>query len=169
MQPATRVLISGAGIAGPTLAWFLAKAGAHVTIFEKSHALLPHGQSIDFTGSAITVIKKMGLLDQVRQLNTTEKGSQFIDPQGRPFAPFPLNGGDGVSFTNEFEILRGDLAKILHDATKNDVNVNYRLGTTVKEVILNDDSTVKVQTSNGEVEEFDLLVAADGQWSKLRK
>ncbi|KAL8665287.1 MAG: hypothetical protein Q9202_002338 [Teloschistes flavicans] len=164
-----RVLISGAGIAGPTLAWFLAKAGAHVTVFEKSHALLPHGQSIDFTGSAITVIKKMSLLDQVRRLNTTEKGSQFIDPKGRPFAPFPLNGGDGASFTNEFEILRGDLAKILHDATTNDVNVKYRLGTTVKEVISNDDTTVKVETSSGEVEEFDLLVAADGQWSKLRK
>ncbi|KAL9578819.1 MAG: hypothetical protein Q9212_005480 [Teloschistes hypoglaucus] len=169
MQPTMRVLISGAGIAGPTLAWFLAKAGAQVTVFEKSHALLPHGQSIDFTGSAITIIKKMGLLDEVRRLNTTEKGSQFIDPQGRPFAPFPLNGGAGASPTNEFEILRGDLAKLLHDATKNDANVIYRLGTTVKKVISNDDSTVQVETSHGEMQEFDFLVAADGQWSKMRK
>ncbi|KAL8636628.1 MAG: hypothetical protein Q9228_005995 [Teloschistes exilis] len=169
MQPTMRVLISGGGIAGPTLAWFLAKAGAQVTVFEKSHELPPHGQGIDITGSAITVIKKMGLLDEVRRLNTTEKGTQFIDPQGRPFAPFPLNGGAGVSFTNELEIIRGDLAKLLYDATENDANVSYRFGVTVKEVVSNDDSIVQVETSDGEMQEFDLLVAADGQWSKLRK
>ncbi|KAL8685983.1 MAG: hypothetical protein Q9218_007424 [Villophora microphyllina] len=162
-----RVLISGAGIAGPTLAWFLAKTGAHITIFEKSRNLLPHGQNIDITGSAITIIKKMGLLDEVRRYNTTEKGSQFIDVNGRPFAPLPVEAK--VSFTNEFEILRADLAKILFEATKDHPNIEYRLGTTVKEVISNDDDKVKIESNHGEVQEFDLLVAADGQWSKLRK
>src|SRR5450755_317272 len=55
-----RVLISGGGIAGPTLAWFLAQAGARITIVKKSHSLLPHGQNVDIHGSARTVIKKMG-------------------------------------------------------------------------------------------------------------
>lgn len=65
MKLAMRVLISGAGIAGPTLARFLAKAGARITIVEKSHFLLPHGQNVDVQGSATTVIEKMGLMDQV--------------------------------------------------------------------------------------------------------
>ncbi|KAI9808349.1 MAG: hypothetical protein M1827_007498 [Pycnora praestabilis] len=164
-----RVLISGAGIAGPTLAWFLAKAGARITIVEKSHSLLPHGQNVDIQGSAITIIKKMGLIDQIRRFNTTEKGTQFINPKGRPFAPFPVKGSSFADFTSEFEILRGDLAAILHKATKDHPNVNYLFGTTIKEVVSNDDDTIKVELSHGEVQEFDLLVAADGQWSKVRK
>ncbi len=164
-----RVLISGAGIAGPTLAWFLAKSGAQVDIVEKSHALLSHGQNVDFKGSAVTVMKKMGLMDQIRRLNTTEKGTQLIDSKGRPFALFPINEGRSASLTSEFEILRGDLAAILYEATKANPNINYRFGTTIKEVLSNNKDDVKVELSNGKIEEFDLLVAADGQWSKLRQ
>ncbi len=164
-----RVLISGAGIAGPTLAWFLSKSGSRVTIVEKSPCLLPHGQNVDIQGSAVAVIKKMGLLDQVRRFNTTEKGTQFIDTKGRPFAPFPVKDGSTLSLTSELEILRGDLAAVLYEATKDHANVKYLFGTTVKEVVANDHKVVKVRLSNGEVQEFDLLVASDGQWSKVRK
>ena len=169
-----RVLISGAGVAGPTLAWFLAKASAHVTVVEKSNALLPHGQNVDITGSAVKVIKKMGLLDQVKRFNTTEKGTQFIDPRGRPFAPFPVLEGSAVSFSSEYEILRGDLAALLYEATKDHPNVTYLFNTGIAQVLSNDSSsssssTVKVQLRNGDVQAYDLLVAADGQWSKVRK
>jgi 2-polyprenyl-6-methoxyphenol hydroxylase-like FAD-dependent oxidoreductase len=164
-----RVLISGAGIAGPTLAWFLSKAGARVIIVEKSKSLLPYGQNVDIQGSAVTVIKKMGLVDEVRRLNTREMGTRFIDSKGRPFAPFPVKQGSSMSFTSEFEILRGDLAMVLYEATKDLPNVDYLFGTTIKEVVSNDNDVVKVELSNGETQEFDLLVAADGQWSKVRK
>ena len=168
MKPAMRVLISGAGVAGPTLAWFLAKAGARITVVEKAPALLPYGQNVDMRGSAVSVIRKMGLLDEVRRANTTEKGTQFIDSRGRPFAPFPVQQGSSASFTSEYEILRGDLAALLHAATKDFPNVDYRFGTTVRRVVSNGDDAVTVELSNGEVCKFDLLVAADGQWSKLR-
>ena len=164
-----RVLISGAGIAGPALARGLAKVGTRVSIVEKTQAILPHGQNVDIKGSAVTAVKKMGLLDQIKRFNTREKGSQFIDPKGRPFALFPLREGSSASFTSEFEILRGDLAAIFHEATKDHPNVDYLLDTTIKEVVSNDDESVKVELSNGEICEFDLLVAADGQWSKVRK
>ena len=164
-----RVLISGAGIAGPALAHGLAKAGTRVTVVEKTRAILPHGQSVDIQGNAVEVVKKMGLLQQIKRLNTTEKGTRFIDAKGRPFAPFPVREGASASFTSELEILRGDLAAIFHEATKDLPNVNYLLGTTIKEVVSNDDESVKVRLSNGELREFDLLVAADGQWSKVRK
>lgn len=162
-------MISGSGIAGPTLACFLAKAGVRTTVLEKSHSLLPYGQNIDLSGSAITVVKKMGLIDEVRRWNTTEKGTQFIDPKGRPFAPFPVREGSTLSLTSEFEILRGDLAAILHKATRDHPKIDYRFGTTITEVLANDDESVEVKLSEGETQEYDLLVAVDGQWSKVRK
>jgi 2-polyprenyl-6-methoxyphenol hydroxylase-like FAD-dependent oxidoreductase len=164
-----RVLISGAGIAGPTLAWFLANTGARVTILEKSKSILPHGQNVDLQGSAVTVVKRMGLLDEVKRRNTKETGTQFIDPNGRPFAPFPITEGSSASLTSEYEILRGDLAALLYEATKDHSNVDYVFNTTIKKVISNDHEHVKVELSNGDVQDFDLLVAADGQWSKVRK
>ncbi|KAH6648799.1 hypothetical protein BKA67DRAFT_575842 [Truncatella angustata] len=164
-----RVLISGAGIAGSTLAWFLANTGSYVTIVEKSQSLLPHGQNVDLKGDAITIIRKMGLMEQLRQFNTTEEGTQFVDSKGQPFARFPVKEGYLNSFTSEFEILRGDLAMLLYEATKGHPNANYLFGTTVREVLSNDEAAAKVELSNGEVREFDLIVAADGQWSKLRK
>jgi 2-polyprenyl-6-methoxyphenol hydroxylase-like FAD-dependent oxidoreductase len=164
-----RVLISGAGVAGPTLAWFLAKTGASITVVEKGQDILPHGQNVDLKGTAVTVIKKMGLLDRVRQSNTTEKGTQFIDSKGDPFASFPVKEGFSVSLSSEFEILRGDLAAILYEASRECPEVKYLFGTTIKEVISNDNDTVAVKFSHGKVKEFDLLVAADGQWSKVRQ
>lgn len=164
-----RILIVGAGIAGNTLAWFLAKTGAQITVVEKSSSLLRHGQSVDLEGSAVTIIKKMGLLDEVRRFNTTEKGSQFIDSKGRPFASFPVREGFGASLSSELEILRGDLAAILYEASKVSPNVEYLFDTTIKEVVSNDQDAVKVRFRNEEVHEYDLLVAADGQWSKVRR
>ncbi|KAF2723700.1 FAD/NAD(P)-binding domain-containing protein [Polychaeton citri CBS 116435] len=163
------VLVSGAGIAGPALAWFLAKTGAHVTVLEKSGSFRSQGQNVDIDGGAVTVIKKMGLLDEVRRFNTTEAGTQFIDPKGRPFAFFPVGKDSSASPTSEFEILRGDLAAIFYNATKDHPNVDYEFGTTVKKVVSNGDDAVKVELSNEKVQEFDILVAADGQWSNVRK
>jgi 2-polyprenyl-6-methoxyphenol hydroxylase-like FAD-dependent oxidoreductase len=163
------VLISGAGIAGSTLAWFLAKAGKRVTVIEKNPSFLTHGQNIDVNGSALKIIKKMGLMDEIRRFHTTEKGTQFIDPKGRPFALFPATNGTSVSLTSEFEILRGDLANLLYVATKDHPNIEHLFDTSIKDVISNDEDAVRVELTNGKVQEFDLLVAADGQWSKVRK
>lgn len=163
-----RVLISGAGIAGPTLAWWLARTGTHVTIIEKANGLPAYGQNLDVEDSAVTVIKKMGLWDQVRRFNTTERGTQFIDPKGRSFAHFPVKDGRFCP-TSENEIMRGDLVKILYEATKDHPNVDYVFGTTIEGVVSNNDVAVTVKLSIGKVLEIDVLVAADGQWSKVRK
>lgn len=164
-----RVLISGAGIAGPTLAWFLAKTSARITVLEKSNGLRSEGHNIDLDGSAITIVNKMGVLDEIKRLNTTEVGTRILGPDGIPIASFPFKKGSSIDPTSEYEILRGDLATILYDASKDRPNVQYVFGTTVDKVLRNDMDVVKVRLSNGEVHEFDLLVAADGQWSRLRK
>lgn len=71
--------------------------------------------------------------------------------------------------TSEFEILRADLAKILYEATKDDPNIRYSFATTIKQAVSNGEEKVTVESSNSETETFDLLVAADGQWSSVRK
>src|ERR1700753_1529027 len=152
------VLISGAGIAGPTLAWFLARLGARITIVEKASRIRPGGQNIDIQGSAITVMKKLGLMEEIRRFNTLEKGTQFIDPKGKPFAAFPLKEGQ-FSLTAPNEILREDLAGVLYNATKDHPNVSYLFETVVTEVISNGDDAVRVELSNGDVQEYDFLVA----------
>lgn len=166
------VLISGAGVAGPTLAWFLAKSGIRVTIFEKAASLLPHGQNVDIQGTARTVIDRMGLTEEILRNGTKEKGTRFIDPQERPIAPFPLRDGiHGASGTSEYEILRADLAKLLWNATKDLPGVTYKFNTTVSKILANDaeaGSSVTVEASDGHVGAYDVLVAADGQWSKVR-
>lgn len=164
-----RVLISGVGVAGPAVAFFLAKAGARVTVVEKAAALLVSGQNIDVSGTAISVIKKMGLMDQLRDLNTKEVGTRLVNDKGQAYASFPMQKGSSVSLTAEFEILRGDLARMLYEPTRDHPNVKYLFSTTVKEVLSNDDTSVKIELSSGEVQEYDVLVVADGQWSKLRK
>lgn len=166
-----RVLISGAGIAGPTLAWFLAKLPTRVTVLEKSPSLRSEGHNIDVDGSAIRILEKMGVLDQVKKYNTTEVGTRILDTNDRTVASFPFNKGSAIDPTSEYEILRGDLATILYEASKDHSNVEYMFGTTVTEVMDNDQDgdSVKVRLSNGDVREFDLVVAADGQWSKLRE
>lgn len=167
---AMHVLISGAGVAGPSLAWFLAKQNIRVTLFEKAASLLPHGQNVDIQGTARTVVDRMGLTEEFLRNGTKEKGTRLIDPRGNPIAPFPIReGAHNVSATSQYEILRADLAKLLWNATKGFENVAYKFDTTIKNIVSNDETSVKVETSHGTVEEYDLLVAADGQWSKVRK
>ncbi|GAC96791.1 hypothetical protein PHSY_004375 [Pseudozyma hubeiensis SY62] len=163
-----RVLVSGAGIAGPTLAYFLSHAGFRVTVVEKANSMLAQGQNIDMCGTALNIVNKMNLLEEVRKHNTTEKGFCLIDRHGRPFARMPVNGSAG-SPSSEFEILRSDLADVIYKAVEKLDNVEFRFGTTVSKVLENGVDKVRVELSSGAEEEYDILVAADGQWSRLRK
>ena len=136
---------------------------------EKSDAIRPYGQSIELQATALQAFKKTGLWEQVRQRHTKEKGTQFVDTHNQPFAHFPVREGLQASFTSAFEILRGDLADILYQATKDHPNVTYRFSTTVSRVLENGNDSVEVELSDGSSHSFDLLVAADGQWSRVRK
>jgi 2-polyprenyl-6-methoxyphenol hydroxylase-like FAD-dependent oxidoreductase len=163
------ILIVGSGIAGPNLAYWLSFNAAHtITILEKAPSLQAHGQNVDIQGTAVTCIRKMGLMPQVQEYTTKELGTRFIDSKGKPFAPLPIKEGSSASPTSEYEILRGDLAKLLHQATTFQPNVTYLFNTTITQILQNDSSCVKVVLSDGSTHTYDLLIAADGQWSKTR-
>ena len=78
----TRVLISGASIAGPTLAYWLLQAGHDVTLVERSPAPRRGGQAIDIRGPALDVIAAMGLGERVAKLRTRMKGMTVLDRAG---------------------------------------------------------------------------------------
>src|ERR1700709_2910077 len=81
MVPRT-VLISGGGIAGCALAFWLTRAGAEVTVVERAPAPRPGGQAVDLRGAARTVAARMGLLDDIRALGVEQRGIAWVRDDG---------------------------------------------------------------------------------------
>lgn len=162
-----KALISGGGIAGPALAFWLVRLGYHCTIIERSPELRTGGQQIDIKAQAVEVVKHMGLLDEVRKNTVDETGLRFVNSDGTTKAFFAKEEDvQGRGISSEFEIMRGDLCRILYNATRN--NCEYRFGIAVKN-FSEENGQVKVTMSDGSEDTFDLLVAADGQESRIRK
>jgi 2-polyprenyl-6-methoxyphenol hydroxylase-like FAD-dependent oxidoreductase len=163
-----KVLIAGGGVAGPALAFWLARAGHRVTVAERYPALRATGAQVDLRGQGIEAIAAMGLLDEVRAHLVAEPGVAFVNGSGRRLGAIMANtSGQGKqTLTSEFEIMRGDLVRILHDATKDDVD--HRFGLTVEGFDQTQDAVI-AHFSDGSDETFDLLVGADGQGSRIRR
>ncbi|KAL3417095.1 hypothetical protein PVAG01_11095 [Phlyctema vagabunda] len=159
------VLIVGAGVAGPCLAYWLARTRHDITIkvIERSPSPRLTGQAIDIRGAAIEIMKKMNMEEAVRSLNTTETGTEFINSSGQSFAYFE----SGDTFTAEYEILRADLSGLFLEATQNLSNVQYIYGDSV-ESLAQTGKQVDVTFTRGSKETFDLVVATDGSTSKTR-
>ncbi|MBO0948137.1 FAD-dependent monooxygenase [Fibrella forsythiae] len=164
LPKAKKVLISGASIAGPTLAFWLAKYGFAVTVVERSASLRLGGQNIDVNGPAQLIAQKMGIETAIRAANTGEVGLQLIGQNNQVAAAFPKESS--MSGTQELEILRGDLVSILYEATKE--AVNYRFGDSITGLEQHPDD-VAVTFSSGKTERFQLVVAADGVRSSTRR
>lgn len=163
--PKLTVLIVGAGIAGPCLAYWLAKTrlDISITIIERSTSPRVTGQAIDIRGPAVEIIKKMKIEKAIRSLHTTEEGTRFVDSSGKTFAEFRA----GDTFTAEYEILRADLSRLFLEATKGLGNVQYIYGDSV-ESLEQTDRDINVTFTGGSKGTFDLVVAADGSISKTR-
>ncbi|UJR12502.1 hypothetical protein I4U23_016677 [Adineta vaga] len=160
------ILISGAGIAGPTVAFWLVRYGMKVTVIERSPQLRSAGQTIDIRGTGLEVVRKMGLEDIIRARSTQEKGINFVDRENRTQAAFPVETMDGQSFVAEIEIVRGELATLLYEQTRNDVE--YIFGDKITAIVDRDDR-VQASFSKGADREFDLIIIADGLNSKTRE
>ncbi|MGI4727343.1 MAG: FAD-dependent monooxygenase [Janthinobacterium lividum] len=159
-----RILISGASIAGPTLAFWLAHSGFEVTVVERSASLRLGGQNLDVRGAGRAIARMMDIEKDILAANTGEIGLQFVDKDNWVRGAFPVAGSGG--FTSELEILRGDLVEILYRKTKDDVR--YVFGRYITAIVQNE-SSVTVTFSDGQAEYFDLLIAADGVRSKTRE
>ncbi|SNY57647.1 FAD-dependent monooxygenase [Paractinoplanes atraurantiacus] len=157
-----RVLISGAGIAGPALAFWLHRAGADVTIVEKAPGPRPGGQAVDIRGVARGVVSDMGLMPAIRASRVDERGIALVDDRGRRLAEMPADmfGGEGI--VAEIEISRGDLSRILVEATA--TMADYRFGDWITELTLDGRATFR----SGSSAQYDVVVGADGVHSGVR-
>ncbi|KAF3042540.1 hypothetical protein E8E11_004326 [Didymella keratinophila] len=170
-----KILISGSGIAGPCLAFWLHKLipTCHITILERSPTPRHGGQAVDLRSFSVPIVSRMGLLDQVRDKTTTEEGVQFVYLDGITRATFPASGNiEAQSATSEFEVLRGDLAKILMDATQALDRITYVFDEMVESITQTGapDNKIDVTFANRlPPAMYDLVVGADGMMSRTRR
>lgn len=160
------VLVTGASIAGPTLAFWLDRAGYDVSVVERAPELRLGGQNIDVRGTGREVLRRMNLDETLLANGTTEEGTRFVDEKGRTIAAFAAGDGDSDGPTAELEILRGQFAKILVEHAGPDTVYRYSDHVTGVE---QDAEGVDVTFSGGSVERFDLVFFADGIRSSSRE
>ncbi|KAJ0418633.1 oxidoreductase [Aspergillus carlsbadensis] len=167
-----KVLVVGASIAGPATAYWLAKAGASVTVIERFNDLRTNGQAVDIRSVGVTVMRKMGIEAAVRAKPVPIDGLSFVGPHGKPYATINRTGNpDQQSLVSEYEILRGDLSRILFDLTKQNERVKYVFGEQVASIQQHGhtEGPVTVEFLNGfPAAEFDLVIACDGATSRTR-
>lgn len=159
------VLISGASIAGPALAYWLHRHGFSPVIVEQAPTLRPGGQAVDVRGVAREVVERMGIMPRVRRDSIDERGVGFVDSAGRRTASMPaeLFGGEGI--VAEIEIMRGDLTRILFEATR--PHTEYIFGDRIVELTQGSNGA-KVVFASGAARTVDLVVGADGVHSGVR-
>ncbi|ROQ35336.1 2-polyprenyl-6-methoxyphenol hydroxylase-like FAD-dependent oxidoreductase [Streptomyces sp. PanSC19] len=156
------VLISGASVAGPALAHWLHRHGFDTTVVERAPALRDGGYAVDFRGEAhLSILRRMGIMDAVQRARTGMGSMSYVDSAGKPQAKLPAD-----LFAGDVEILRGDLARILYDATEQ--HTEYVFGDSITS-LTEDADGVTVTFERAAPRRFDLVIGADGLHSTTRR
>lgn len=155
------VLVSGASIAGPALAYWLHRYGFTVTVVEKARDVRGGGQAVDFKGPIHhTVLTRMGILDAVRAAHVPNADGRLVDSGGRTIGTIP-----GAFAGGEINVPRGDLARILYGLSAD--SCEYLFDDSI--VALSDTgSGVDVTFAKAAPRTFDLVLGADGMHSTVR-
>lgn len=163
-----KIVVVGAGFAGLSAAYWLGRQGHQVVVIERSAALRDSGAQVDLRAQGVEIVERMGLLDAVKERQVHEVGFEMIDERGDVKSRMMANtSGRGTeSMTAEFEIMRGDMLRLLYDAAREHAEI--RFDTTI-EHFEQDEEKVTVRFADGSSETFDLLVGADGQGSRIRR
>ncbi|AEV75856.1 2-polyprenyl-6-methoxyphenol hydroxylase-like oxidoreductase [Mycolicibacterium rhodesiae NBB3] len=160
------VVISGAGIAGPSLAFWLTRNGYRVVIAEIGPGIRPGGQTVDLRGAGGDVVERMGLIDEMRARALEQRGAAWVRSDGSRRAEMPVTAFGGNGLVSKLEILRGDLVDVLYQVTRD--SVEYRFNTSISNIDHGADGA-EVAFADGTVLRADLVVGADGPHSAVRR
>jgi 2-polyprenyl-6-methoxyphenol hydroxylase-like FAD-dependent oxidoreductase len=158
-----RILVTGASVAGPALAFWLSRNGWDVTVLERHDGLREEGQNVDVRHAGREAARRMGIEDAIRDATTGEEGTTFVDEDGSPVATFDATGDD--SATAELEVLRGDLSRIAVEGAA--PRTRFVFGDHV-ERLDDDGEAVTVRLASGREERFDVVAVAEGLRSSTR-
>ncbi|MGH3392399.1 MAG: FAD-dependent monooxygenase [Actinomadura sp.] len=162
-----RILISGASIAGPVLAYWLTRYGHTVTVVERAPALRKTGgHAVDLFRPAMDISEKMGVLTRIEEKATgTDRMTVFRPGVTRPVT-VDLTKVFRAASDRHVEIMRDDLSEVYYDASRDDVE--YVFGDSI--TAISDGSTgCDVTFENGPARHVDLVVGADGLHSNVRR
>ncbi|WP_128375201.1 FAD-dependent monooxygenase [Streptomyces cavernae] len=161
-----KVLISGAGISGPALAYWLHRSGFAVTVVEKAGALRHGGYPIDVRGTATEVVRRMGILPQLQDAHIDSRRCTFLNPDGSKVASLHPHAVAGSVEGQDLEVRRGDLAANLHAMVRD--NVEFLFDDSI-DTLDQSEQGVDVTFHSGQQRTFDLVVGADGMHSPTRE
>lgn len=156
------VLISGAGVAGSTLAYWLGRSGFEPTVVERSQGMRSSGNPVDVRGPALPVAEAMGVVSRLRDAATRTKRMRLLKGDGHQVATVGMPAAKG----NEVEIPRSDLATVLYEAARD--GAEFLFDDTITE-LRQDDHGVDVTFDRAAPRRFDLVIGADGLHSTVRR
>ncbi|GGV89027.1 oxidoreductase [Streptomyces gelaticus] len=164
--PRRKVLISGAGIAGPALAFWLNRYGFAVTVVEKARTLRDGGYPIDVRGTALEVVRRMGILPRLQDMHIDLRRLTFLEGDGSQVASVNPHTVTGGVAGRDLEVRRGDLTDALHTAVRDDVEFLYNDSIDTLE---QSGHGVDVTLRGGSRRTFDMVFGADGLHSRTRE
>lgn len=160
-----RILVSGAGIAGMTLAYWLLRDGHTPVVIERGSADRPGGYGIDFGGTGYDVAARMGIAERLASRRLPIESAQFVDTHGKVFASLSMALVHKISRSPHLALMHGTLEEILAEAIAPHVEIRY--GHSIA-AIEQRPGAVEVTFAHGAQETFDLVVGADGVHSRTR-
>jgi 2-polyprenyl-6-methoxyphenol hydroxylase-like FAD-dependent oxidoreductase len=164
MMQNQNILISGASLAGPALAYWLSRYGFRPTVVERSPALRTGGYKVDIRGTAIDVAERMGILADIRKASTSITQGTFLNDKNKPIASLPADFLNNRGKRDD-EVMREDLSRILYEHTRD--KVEYIFDDSLTSITEGEhDVTVTFEHSQARV--FDLVIGADGLHSNVR-
>ncbi|MBL1097797.1 FAD-dependent monooxygenase [Streptomyces coffeae] len=164
--PRRKVLISGAGVAGPALAFWLNRYGFAVTVVEKARTLRDGGYPIDVRGTALEVVRRMGILPRLRDAHIDLRRLTFLDGDGSEVASVNPHTVTGGVAGRDLEVRRGDLTGALYTAVRDDVEFLFNDSI---DTLDQSGHGVDVTFRGGSRRTFDMVFGADGLHSRTRE
>ncbi|KUH87554.1 MULTISPECIES: FAD-dependent monooxygenase [unclassified Mycobacterium] len=161
-----RILISGGGIAGMTLAYWLHQNGHCPIVVERGSSARSGGYGIDFGGTGYDVAARMGIAASLASRQLPVSAAEFTDADGHVFASLSRALVDRISRSPHLGVMHGTLEEALAEAMAPNVEIRYGHWIVA---IDQRPAGVDVTFADGQRDTFDLVVGADGVHSRTRE